>query len=102
MSPLLARHSLQLISGWYSGFLGYRSPEAEWEAPSISSGCWRHAAATCWCTPNAAGSRKLLRGINRRAKARVSARSTWAYAERVREFAARLNERGMKLATIIT
>jgi inosose dehydratase len=32
MSPLLARHGLQLISGWYSGFLGYRSPEAEWEA----------------------------------------------------------------------
>lgn len=32
LKPLLKAHDLQLISGWYSGFLAERSVEAEYKA----------------------------------------------------------------------
>jgi inosose dehydratase len=99
LSSLLSRYGLRLISGWYSGFLADRSPEAEWEAAAdhlrLLEACGSDVLVYAECSripQTAPWDQPLSRSPA------LSSVDLPAYAERVGEFAARLNQRGMKLA----
>jgi inosose dehydratase len=97
--PLLSRYRLQLVSGWYSGFLVERSPEVEWQAAAahvrLLEACGSPVLVYAECSgipKNAPWDQPLSQGP------RLTSIDLPAYAERLGEFAARLNQRGMKLA----
>jgi inosose dehydratase len=99
LSSLLARYGLQLVSGWYSGFLLERSPEAEWEAAADHVGLLEACGsdvlvyAECSGIPQTSPwDQPLSQGP------RLSSIDLPAYAEKLEAFATRLNQRGMKLA----
>jgi inosose dehydratase len=100
LSSLLSRYGLRLISGWYSGFLADRSPEAEWEAAAghlrllEGCGCDVLVYAECSRIPQTAPWDQPLS----QSPALSSVVDLPAYAERLGAFATRLNRRGMKLA----
>lgn len=99
LAPLLSRYGLRLISGWYSGFLADRSPEAEWEAAADhlrlleGCGCDVLVYAECSRIPQAAPWDQPLSQ-----SPPLSSIDLPAYAERLGAFTSRLDERGMKLA----
>jgi inosose dehydratase len=97
--PLLSRYRLQLVSGWYSGYLVDRSPEAEWEAAAehlrLLEGCGSDVLVYAECSripQNSPWDQPLSQSP------RLTSIDLPAYAERLGEFATRLNQRGMKLA----
>jgi inosose dehydratase len=99
LSSLLARYGLRLISGWYSGHLADRSPEAEWDAAAAhlrlleGCGCDVLVYAEHSRMPQSAPWDQPLSQ-----SPALSSIDLPAYAQRLGAFAARLNERGMKLA----
>jgi inosose dehydratase len=99
LSSLLSRYGLRLISGWYSGYLADRSPEAEWEAAAghlrllEACGCDVLVYAECSRIPQTAPWDQPLSQ-----SPPLSSVDLPAYAGRLGAFAARLNQRGMKLA----
>jgi inosose dehydratase len=99
LRPLLDGYGLDLVSGWYSGFLADRDVEEEWRAarPHVqllqAMGCAVLVYGECGRMP---GSAPLDEPLSR---SPALGSEEWAdYAERVTTFAERLRNEGLQLA----
>jgi inosose dehydratase len=95
----LSSYGLQLATGWHSGFLSERSVEAEWEAAADHV----RLLEDCGCQVLVYGECGMLEGdspwdesLSR--KTPLKSIDLPAYAEKLGEFSAGLNQRGIKLA----
>jgi len=99
LGPLLERHGLALVSGWYSGFLADRDVEEEWAAvqPHLALlealGARVMVYGECGRMPGSAPLDEPLSHTPVLAPAAMP-----DYARRVTAFAERLQERGVRLA----
>jgi inosose dehydratase len=97
--PKLSSYGLQLATGWHSGFLSERSVEAEWKAAADHV----RLLEDCGCQVLVYGECGMLEGdspwdepLSR--KTPLKSIDLSAYAEKLGEFSAGLNQRGIKLA----
>jgi inosose dehydratase len=95
----LSSYGLQLATGWHSGFLSERSVEAEWKAAADHV----RLLEECGCQVLVYGECGMLEGdspwdesLSR--KTPLKSIDLPAYAEKLGEFSAGLNQRGIKLA----
>jgi inosose dehydratase len=95
----LSSYGLQLATGWHSGFLSERSVEAEWKAAEDHV----RLLEDCGCQVLVYGECGMLEGdspwdesLSR--KTPLKSIDLPAYAEKLGEFSAGLNQRGIKLA----
>jgi inosose dehydratase len=95
----LSSYGLQLAAGWHSGFLSERSVEAEWKAAADHV----RLLEDCGCQVLVYGECGMLEGdspwdepLSR--KTPLKSIDLPAYAEKLGEFSAALNQRGIKLA----
>jgi inosose dehydratase len=99
LSPILAGYGLRLVGGWYSGFLTERSVEEEWQAAAdhvrLLKDCGSQVLVYAECglmTPTSPWDEPL----SKRPTLKQIELSTWA--QKLAEFATRLNETGITLA----
>jgi inosose dehydratase len=97
--PKLSSYGLQLATGWHSGFLSERSVEAEWKAAADHV----RLLEDCGCQVLVYGECGMLEGdspwdepLSR--KTPLKSLDLPVYAEKLGEFSAGLNQRGIKLA----
>jgi inosose dehydratase len=99
LRPLLDRYGLELVSGWYSGFLADRDVEEEWRAARThvqllrDMGCEVLVYGECGRMP---GDAPLDQPLSRSPKLGPEEMSD--YAARVTTFAERLRNEGLQLA----
>lgn len=99
LRPLLDAHGLDLVSGWYSGFLADRGVEEEWGAARAhvrllrDMGCAVLVYGECGRMPGGAPLDQPL------SRSPALGPDEWAgYAERVTAFGERLRDEGLRLA----
>jgi inosose dehydratase len=98
LSPKLSSYGLQLAGGWYSGYLADRSLEEEWAAAQDhvqlleGCGCEVLVYGECGGQPDDALNLPLSQTPS------LKSIDLPAYARKLKEFTARLKERGVTLA----
>ena len=99
LSSKLSSYGLQLVAGWYSGFLAERSLEDEWAAASdhvrLLEGCGCHVLVYGECG-KMPGDSPLDLPLSQ--SPGLKSIDLPAYARKLEEFTARLKERGIVLA----
>lgn len=98
LRPLLDRHGLALVSGWYGGRLLERSPEAELDAAAAQVGLLEAMGCDVFIYAEAAGCVHGVRGRPLEARRRLDRSELAAFGGALTAFAEGLKARGLLLA----
>jgi inosose dehydratase len=97
LRPILARHELRLVSGWYSARLLERSAEAEIVAMAAHEALLRTMGCEVMVFAEVTGCVHGQRGVALSTRPRLSARDWSGFADRLTVVARHLESRGLKL-----